>query len=57
MSDNVTLYCTFLSAGRLFGVPVLDVKEVTAEKRFTGIPHARRKSLALSTFAVTSFWL
>jgi len=47
MSDNVTLYCTFLSAGRLFGVPVLDVKEVTAEKRFTGIPHAPQEVLGL----------
>ena len=47
MSDNVTLYCTFLSAGRLFGVPVLDVKEVTAETRFTRIPHAPEEVLGL----------
>ena len=47
MSDNVTLYCTFLSAGRLFGVPVLDVKEVTAETRFTRIPHAPQEVLGL----------
>ena len=47
MSDNVTLYCTFLSAGRLFGVPVLDVKEVTAETRFTRIPHAPHEVLGL----------
>jgi len=47
MSDKVTLYCTFLSAGRLFGVPVLDVKEVTAETRFTRIPHAPHEVLGL----------
>lgn len=47
MSDSVTMYCTFLSAGRLFGVPVLDVKEVTAETRFTPIPHAPHEVLGL----------
>lgn len=47
MSDSVTLYCTFLSAGRLFGVPVLDVKEVAAETRFTRIPHAPMEVLGL----------
>lgn len=47
MSDNMTLYCTFQSAGRLFGVPVLDVKEVTAETRFTRIPHAPEEVLGL----------
>ena len=47
MSDNMTLYCTFQSAGRLFGVPVLDVKEVTAETRFTRIPHAPAEVLGL----------
>ncbi len=47
MSDSVTLYCTFLSAGRLFGVPVLDVKEVTAETRCTRIPHAPHEVLGL----------
>ena len=40
MNDEKTLYCTFHSAGRLYGVPVLDVKEVTAETRCTPIPHA-----------------
>ena len=46
-SDDVTLYCTFHAAGRLFGVPVLDVKEVTAETRFTRIPHAPEEVLGL----------
>jgi len=45
--DHVTLYCTFHSAGRLFGVPVLDVKEVTAETRFTRIPHSPEEVLGL----------
>jgi purine-binding chemotaxis protein CheW len=34
------LYCTFRTAGRLFGVPILDVKEVTTETTCTRIPHA-----------------
>ena len=34
------LYCTFRLAGRLFGVNVLDVKEVSAATTFTTIPHA-----------------
>ena len=38
--DDVFLYCTFYSAGRLFGVPVLDVREVTTETRCTAVPHA-----------------
>lgn len=40
MSDASELYCTFHSAGRLFGVPVADVREVTAEMNFTHVPHA-----------------
>ena len=40
MSDASDLYCTFYSAGRLFGVPVTDVREVTAEMNFTQVPHA-----------------
>ena len=35
-----TLYCTFRSAGQLYGVPILDVKEVTTETTCTRIPHA-----------------
>lgn len=38
--DDVILYCTFYSSGRLFGVPVLDVREVTTETRCTLVPHA-----------------
>jgi purine-binding chemotaxis protein CheW len=34
------LYCTFRLAGRLFGVNVLDVKEISAATTFTTIPHA-----------------
>ena len=40
MNEDTTLYCTFRSAGRLFGVPILDVKEVTTETECTRIPHA-----------------
>lgn len=45
MSDS--LYCTFHSAGRLFGVPVLDVKEVTNHSVFTRVPHAPPEVLGL----------
>ena len=45
MSDS--LYCTFHSAGRLFGVSVLDVKEVTNHTTFTRVPHAPREVLGL----------
>lgn len=34
------LYCTFRVAGRLFGVPIRDVREVTTETKSTRIPHA-----------------
>lgn len=34
------LYCTFRLAEHLFGVPILDVKEVNAATDFTPIPHA-----------------
>ncbi len=34
------LYCTFRVAGRLFGVPIRDVREVTTETTCTRIPHA-----------------
>ena len=36
----MTLYCTFRSAGQLYGVPIMDVKEVTTETTCTRIPHA-----------------
>jgi purine-binding chemotaxis protein CheW len=45
MSDS--LYCTFHSAGRLFGVPVLDVKEVTNHTTFTQVPHTPQEVLGL----------
>lgn len=45
MSTETTLYCTFRAAGRLFGVPILDVKEVTAEPRVMRLPHAPREVL------------
>jgi purine-binding chemotaxis protein CheW len=43
MNEDPTLYCTFRSAGRLFGVPILDVKEVTTETICTRIPHAPKE--------------
>ena len=33
-------YCTFRLAEHLFGVPILDVKEVNAATLFTVVPHA-----------------
>lgn len=40
MDDEPRLFCTFEAAGRLFGVPLFDIKEVTAETHCTRIPHA-----------------
>lgn len=40
MNDTSSLYCTFRTGGHLFGVPVLDVREVTTETNCTRIPHA-----------------
>jgi purine-binding chemotaxis protein CheW len=40
MNDNSHLFCTFRSADRWFGVPVHDVREVTAQTTCTRIPHA-----------------
>lgn len=40
MEDEPKLFCTFEAAGRLFGVPLIDIKEVTAETHCTSIPHA-----------------
>lgn len=45
MSEAPELYCTFRSTGRLFGVPVLDVKEVTTETKCTKIPHSPHEVL------------
>ncbi len=44
---SYSLYCTFHSAGRLFGVPVLDVKEVTNHNTFTRVPHSPQEVLGL----------
>ena len=45
--DNERLFCTFRVDGRLFGVDLLDVKEVTAETAFTRIAHAPAEVLGL----------
>jgi purine-binding chemotaxis protein CheW len=38
MSDS-KLFCTFRANGLLFGVDMLDVKEVTTQTRSTNVPH------------------
>jgi purine-binding chemotaxis protein CheW len=45
MTEEPTRFCTFRAAGRLFGVPILDVKEVTTVTACTRIPHAPREVL------------
>ena len=40
MTEKTYLYCTFRSAGRWFGAPIEDVKEVTTETTCARIPHA-----------------
>ncbi len=40
MSDTPKLFCTFRLEGHLFGVDILDVKEVTTETTTTRIAHA-----------------
>lgn len=40
MSEDVVMYCTFQASGRLFGVALADIKEITAEILCTKIPHA-----------------
>jgi purine-binding chemotaxis protein CheW len=45
MNEHQTLYCTFRAAGRLFGVPILDVKEVTTVTSCTRLPHAPQEVL------------
>jgi purine-binding chemotaxis protein CheW len=39
MNEGRSLYCTFRAGGRLFGVPILDVREVTTVTACTRIPH------------------
>jgi purine-binding chemotaxis protein CheW len=41
------LFCTFRLGGRLFGVDILDVKEVTAETTYTRVAHAPEEVLGL----------
>ena len=41
------LFCTFRLDGRLFGIDILDVKEVTAETTFTRVAHAPDEVLGL----------
>jgi purine-binding chemotaxis protein CheW len=41
------LFCTFRLDGRLFGVDILDVKEVTAETTHTRVAHAPDEVLGL----------
>jgi purine-binding chemotaxis protein CheW len=41
------LFCTFRVSGRLFGVDILDVKEVTAETTYTRVAHTPDEVLGL----------
>lgn len=45
--DAPQLYCTFRLDGRLFGIDILDVKEVTTETACTRIAHAPDEVLGL----------
>jgi purine-binding chemotaxis protein CheW len=47
MSDAPKLFCTFRLDGHLFGVDMLDVKEVTTETTTTRIAHAPDEVLGL----------
>lgn len=40
---NESLFCTFRLAGRLYGVSILDTKEVTTETACTPIAHAPKE--------------
>lgn len=40
MSTEMTTFCTFRTAGRWFGAPIEDVKEVNRQATTTRIPHA-----------------
>ena len=40
MNDDSIMFCTFEASGRLFGIPLIDIKEITAEINCTHIPHA-----------------
>src|SRR4051812_6026359 len=45
--ESQRLFCTFRVDGRLFGVDILDVKEVTAETTCTRVAHAPDEVLGL----------
>jgi purine-binding chemotaxis protein CheW len=45
--ERQRLFCTFRVDGRLFGVDILDVKEVTAETTYTRVAHAPDEVLGL----------
>jgi purine-binding chemotaxis protein CheW len=45
--EKQRLFCTFRVDGRLFGVDILDVKEVTAETTYTRVAHAPDEVLGL----------
>jgi purine-binding chemotaxis protein CheW len=45
--ESHRLFCTFRVDGRLFGVDILDVKEVTAETAYTRVAHAPDEVLGL----------
>jgi purine-binding chemotaxis protein CheW len=45
--ESQRLFCTFRVDGRLFGVDILDVKEVTAETTYTRVAHAPDEVLGL----------
>lgn len=47
VKNSEQLYCTFRLAGRLYGIDILDVKEVTAEIAYTRVAHAPRAVLGL----------
>ena len=45
--ESSRLFCTFRLGGQLFGVDMLEVKEVTTETDFTPIAHAPEEVLGL----------
>lgn len=47
LTASPELFCTFRLDGRLFGVSILDVREVTTETTSTLIPHAPEEVLGL----------
>ena len=45
--ENPRLFCSFRVEGKLYGVDILDVKEVTTEMMYTRIAHAPDEVLGL----------